>query len=66
MNNIKLQNSYRKNSKLANRAGIYRFTVPGLTRFRVLYSRYGVMHNKKFRHRAWAKAKVLEVENLTK
>lgn len=66
MNNIKLQNSYRKNSKLANKAGIYRFTLPGLTRFRVLYSRYTAMHSKKFRHRAWAKAKVLEVEELTK
>lgn len=64
MNNIKLQNSYRKNSKLANKAGIYRFTLPGLTRFRVLYSRYTIKHSKKFRHRAWARAKVNEVESL--
>lgn len=60
MNNIKLQNSYRKNNKSATKAGIYKFNLSGLTKFRVLDSKITARHDKKFRHRAWSKAKVTE------
>lgn len=60
MNSIKLHNSYRKTNKYATKAGIYKFNLSGLTKFRVLDSKITDGHDKKFRHRAWAKARVTE------